>query len=59
VNYLSPLRYPGGKSRLAPYLTRVIKSQSPIPSQYAEPFAGGAGAALKILLIFSVLYNFP
>ncbi len=49
MKYLSPLRYPGGKARLAPYLTRLINAQNPSPSQYAEPFAGGAGAALRLL----------
>ncbi|QIM22386.1 DNA adenine methylase [Phycicoccus sp. HDW14] len=49
MRYLSPLRYPGGKARLAPYLQRLIESQRPRPRQYAEPFAGGAGAALHLL----------
>lgn len=49
MRYISPLRYPGGKARLAPYLRRIILAQSPRPSQYAEPFAGGAGAALQLL----------
>ncbi|PCK23253.1 DNA adenine methylase [Rhodococcus qingshengii] len=48
--YLSPLRYPGGKGRLAPYISALIKTQSPRPTQYAEPFAGGAGAALRLLV---------
>lgn len=46
---LSPLRYPGGKSRLADYLARLIRVQTPRPREYAEPFAGGAGAALRLL----------
>lgn len=49
MRYLSPLRYPGGKARLAPYVERLINHQTPRPTQYAEPFAGGAGAALKLL----------
>jgi len=49
MRYLSPLRYPGGKARLAPYLARLIEAQQPRPWQYAEPFAGGAGAALHLL----------
>ena len=47
--YLSPLRYPGGKARVAPYLARLIRRQGARPSIYAEPFAGGAGAALRLL----------
>jgi len=47
--YLSPLRYPGGKGALAPYLGRLIAWQHRRPSIYVEPFAGGAGAALRLL----------
>ena len=46
---LSPLRYPGGKARLSTYLARLIAAQHPRPRYYAEPFAGGAGAALHLL----------
>ena len=49
LHHLSPLRYPGGKSRLAPYITQLIRCQDKRPTSYAEPFAGGAGAALKLL----------
>lgn len=49
VYYLSPLRYPGGKRELAPYLARVARAQIPRVREYAEPFAGGAGAALHLL----------
>jgi DNA adenine methylase len=48
--YLSPLRYPGGKARLAPYLARVLASQSKQVGTYCEPYAGGAGAGLQLLL---------
>lgn len=47
-NY-SPLRYPGGKSKLYPFVAAVInkmESQHPV---YIEPFAGGAGLALSLL----------
>ena len=49
MRYLSPLRYPGGKARLAPFFTRLIRSQVPASTHYAEPYAGGAGAALRLL----------
>ncbi|WP_286689967.1 MULTISPECIES: DNA adenine methylase [unclassified Aeromicrobium] len=49
MRYLSALRYPGGKARLAPYLRRLVEVQEPRPRQYAEPFAGGGGAALRLL----------
>ena len=46
----SPLRYPGGKTSLAPLLTEVVKINDLGGGVYIEPFAGGAGAALKLLL---------
>jgi len=50
MRYLSPLRYPGGKAKIAPFLARLIREQQPSPRVYAEPFAGGAGAALALLI---------
>lgn len=47
--YLSPLRYPGGKGRLAPYFARLLASQSTTVDTYCEPYAGGAGAGLQLL----------
>ena len=49
ARHLSPLRYPGGKARLAPYLARVLASQSATIDTYCEPYAGGAGAGLQLL----------
>lgn len=49
MRFLSPLRYPGGKAKIAPFLKDVILSQTTPPTIYAEPFAGGAGAALRLL----------
>jgi DNA adenine methylase len=45
----TPLRYPGGKSRLAGFLTRLIEAGDWGGREYAEPYAGGAGAALSLL----------
>jgi DNA adenine methylase len=50
ARFISPLRYPGGKARMAPYLVDLIQIQEHRPTSYAEPFAGGAGAALKLLV---------
>lgn len=47
-NY-SPLRYPGGKSKLAPFVSLVIKKANIKKPIYIEPFAGGAGTALELL----------
>lgn len=35
---------------MAPYLAQLIRIQAHRPTSYAEPFAGGAGAALKLLV---------
>lgn len=47
-NY-SPLRYPGGKRRLYPFVASVIKKAGENRKVYIEPFAGGAGVALSLL----------
>jgi DNA adenine methylase len=47
--YISPLRYPGGKACLAPFLAQVLRANSLLNCEYYEPFAGGAGAALSLL----------
>jgi DNA adenine methylase len=46
---ISPLRYPGGKGGLAPFLGRLLEAQLRPCEVYVEPFAGGAGAALRLL----------
>ncbi len=48
--HLSPLRYPGGKACLASFLTDVIDLNELRNVAYFEPYAGGAGAALTLLL---------
>ena len=45
----SPLRYPGGKQMLASMLARIIAENSLEGGIYAEPYAGGCGAALALL----------
>lgn len=46
----TPLRYPGGKSQLAPLVIDILKANDLIYGEYAEPFAGGAGIAMTLLL---------
>jgi D12 class N6 adenine-specific DNA methyltransferase len=46
---LSPLRYPGGKRRLTPYLAAALKANDLEPDLFVEPFAGGASVALELL----------
>ena len=48
MNY-SPLRYPGGKSKIAPFVALLIEKSNISECTYIEPFAGGAGVALFLL----------
>lgn len=45
----SPLRYPGGKVSLTDVLREIIYNNGLQGCTYVEPFAGGAGAGLKLL----------
>jgi DNA adenine methylase len=47
--FASPLRYPGGKGRLGPWLASVIEANDLSGGWYVEPYAGGAGAALYLV----------
>jgi len=49
MNRFSPLRYPGGKGKLAPYLSEIIGLNNLEGGHYVEPFAGGAAVALELL----------
>ena len=49
MKLLSPLRYPGGKARIAPFLADLIDLNNLRGGAYFEPYAGGAGAALALL----------
>lgn len=46
---LSPLRYPGGKAKLFPFFVELIRTNGFYEHTYCEPYAGGAGLALKLL----------
>lgn len=52
--HFSPLRYPGGKTFLFPFFDEVIQNNGLKNVTYIEPFAGGAGAALALLLLGKV-----
>ena len=47
--FYSPLRYPGGKRRLAPAIMRLLEANGLSEVHYAEPYAGGAAIALALL----------
>lgn len=46
----SPLRYPGGKTQLSGFVIELLRANNLFYGSYAEPFAGGAGIAWKLLL---------
>jgi DNA adenine methylase len=46
---LSPLRYPGGKRKLAAYIADTIRLNGLHPKLFVEPFAGGASVSLYLL----------
>lgn len=48
--FYSPLRYPGGKSKLTPYIVETLKLNKLEGGAYVEPFAGGAAIAWYLLL---------
>lgn len=47
--FLSPLRYPGSKRRLAHYIEKTLTANNFFPKVFIEPFAGGASIALHFL----------
>jgi DNA adenine methylase len=46
----TPLRYPGGKGRLTPFIKLVFEKNNLLDGHYCEPYAGGAGIAVNLLL---------
>jgi DNA adenine methylase len=48
--HYSPLRYPGGKGKLARFVADVVRDNGLDDGLYVEPYAGGAGVALELLL---------
>lgn len=49
MNFCSPLRYPGGKNKLAKFVANICERNN-INGHYVEPYAGGASVALFLLL---------
>ncbi|HGM5336658.1 TPA: DNA adenine methylase [Serratia marcescens] len=48
--FYSPLRYPGGKSKLTAYVLETMKLNGLEGGTYVEPFAGGCAIAWYLLL---------
>lgn len=47
---LTPVRYPGGKTKIYPEIKSILEANNLLGHAYAELFAGGAGLAIKLLL---------
>lgn len=48
MTFNSPLRYPGGKNKLAKFIASVCEKND-VTGHYVEPYAGGASVALHLL----------
>jgi DNA adenine methylase len=50
LRFNTPLRYPGGKGKLTDFIKLVFKYNELLDGDYVEPYAGGAGIALNLLM---------
>lgn len=50
-NFFTPLRYPGGKGKLAEFLKAIVVRNDLVGGTYVEPYAGGAAVAIELLLL--------
>lgn len=49
MDFHSPLRYPGGKGKIANFIKLVFEKNLLLDGWYVEPYAGGASVALSLL----------
>jgi DNA adenine methylase len=47
----TPLRYPGGKGKLTDFIKLIFEHNQLLDGHYVEPYAGGAGIAISLLLL--------
>jgi len=47
--HFTPLRYPGGKAKLAPFIKTILKENRLLDGEYVEPYAGSAAIGLELL----------
>lgn len=60
AKYLSPLRYPGGKSKIYDKVKNLIEANALGDKTYVEPFAGGFGIGIGLLcddIVQTVILN--
>lgn len=50
MSFFTPLRYPGGKGRMGPWIAELLRHNNISGGWYVEPYAGGCGAALFLLI---------
>lgn len=48
--FYSPLRYPGGKGKIADFFYATFEANNLCDGTYVEPYAGGASVALSLLV---------
>lgn len=51
MQFVTPLRYPGGKGRLSQFVADIIQDNGLIGGHYVEPYAGGSAVALSLLML--------
>ena len=49
--HTSPLRYPGGKGKLASYIKSLLQLNNLCDGHYSEPYAGGSAVAFELLFL--------
>ncbi len=47
--HFTPLRYPGGKGKLAEYVKEILCANKLCDGEYIEPYAGGAAVGLELM----------
>ena len=50
MRFTTPLRYPGGKGKLTDFIKLVFEQNDLLDGDYCEPYAGGAGIAINLLV---------
>lgn len=50
MKHKSPLRYPGGKARVSPFVKSLIMKNNLNGGSYIEPYVGGGAVAISLLL---------
>lgn len=50
MSFITPLRYPGGKGRMGPWIAELLRHNKISGGCYVEAYAGGCGAGLFLLV---------